>query len=210
MQPVSTSTAFNEMPAPWLSVLLLSGIMLMLWAISYWQDNAVLTALALTPERVHQGAVWQLLSAHAVHFTFSHVAMNIAVFLVATYALHPKLTNTQMFYCIGTMSFALGLLLCFYNPEYSPYAGFSGTLHGYLALALCRSEKFTLRVKTIALGCLAIKIGYEQSAFFAPSKLQQSIEAEVAIDAHLYGALLGLLVALFFAAHNRYAVARTI
>lgn len=209
MQPVSTSTASNEMPAPWLSVLLLSGIMLLLWAMSYWQDNAVLTALALTPERVHQGAIWQLLSAHLVHFSFSHAAMNIAAFLLATYVLHPTLSNAQVVYCIVPLSFALGLLLYFYNPDYSPYAGFSGTLHGYLIVALCRSDKFTLGVKAIVLACLALKIGYEQSALFTPSELQQRIGAEVAVDAHLYGALLGLLFALFFAGHHRYAVART-
>lgn len=208
MQTVN-ATKPCKIPSPWLSVTTLSGVMLLLWLIGYWQGDTVFTALALTPERVSHGAVWQLLSAHTVHFTFSHVAMNIAVFVMATYAIAPKFTNAQLVYSLGVMSVALGVLLWVFNPEYSPYAGFSGVLHGYVVLALCRTTVLTGAVRNFALLCIAVKIGYEQSPFFSPSDFQQGIGAEVAVDAHLYGALLGLLATLGFALHHRYTLART-
>jgi membrane associated rhomboid family serine protease len=88
------------------------------------------------------------------------------------------------------------------SPDVEYYLGFSGVLHGILAYALTS----TINRPWHALGLLgvAIKLAYEQLSHFNPLYLQSSIGDAVVVDAHLYGALSGALLALLACWQRRH------
>jgi rhomboid family GlyGly-CTERM serine protease len=83
----------------------------------------------------------------------------------------------------------------FLNPELYWYVGMSGLLHGLLVAGIITRLR-SLDVETgILLLLLIVKIGYEQ--FNGPVPGSESTSGgPVVVDAHLYGALGGVLGAL--------------
>lgn len=155
--------------------------------------TGVFTALAQTPEQLAQGQWWRLLTSHLVHFSWSHLWMNLAAFALIALVLMGPMRGRDFLLLLAANAILLGLLLNYLNPEYAPYAGFSGLLHMLLVFALVRSPFYSRLVKALALGLILAKIASEQQTNFTPSAWQANIGAEVAVDAHLYGVGLGFM-----------------
>jgi len=89
------------------------------------------------------------------------------------------------------VSFGLFLL----NPEISTYVGFSGTLHGVWAT----SAVITLRTEEhwearLLLLLLVAKLLWEQILGPLPGSTEMA-NVTIVVDAHLYGAITGLIIA---------------
>jgi rhomboid family GlyGly-CTERM serine protease len=172
--------------AAWLLGLLI-GLLVLLWA----GGDATRDALAYDYRGVLRGEYWRLLTGHFVHFSTSHLALNLAG-LVLIAVLFPRHYTVSQWLVIALASaLAIDVGLVWLEPQIEWYVGLSGVLHGLLAagaVAWWRQEpKYLAAALTlIFLG----KLSWEQSH----GALPLSGDLTVVVDAHLDGALGGATV----------------
>jgi rhomboid family GlyGly-CTERM serine protease len=151
--------------------------------------------LALRYERtaiLDAGQYWRLITGHLVHGSGLHAGLNLlGLGLLA--ALFPRHYSVGQWIFIGVVSLGvidvgfLGL-----EPNLEWYVGLSGILHG--ALAAGTFAWWLQEPKPLAAALSAVLIGkllWEQYA----GALPLAGEMPVIVDAHLYGAIGGLVAA---------------
>lgn len=142
-----------------------------------------------------QGHYYQALTGHFLHTNFIHILFNL-VGLALLWALHgddyetPSYLAKFMLTCI-----LLSLCLHFFAPNITWYVGLSGAIHGVFAWGCVRDLENKMLSGWLLLIGLAIKVGNEQ-IYGAGSLMPDLIDANVAIDSHLYGALIGLAIGI--------------
>ncbi len=144
---------------------------------------------------IGQGEAWRFLSGHFTHLGWSHLALNGAGLLLVWFLIGQAYTFSTWIQItlitIATIDIAFWTL----NPELYWYVGMSGLLHGLLVAGIIPRLR-TLDVETgILLLLLIAKIGYEQFNGPVPGS-ETTSGGPVVVDAHLYGALGGVLAAL--------------
>jgi rhomboid family GlyGly-CTERM serine protease len=132
------------------------------------------------------------LSAHFVHIDLEHAALNSLglVLMWALFARDYSPWRWAAIYCGSALAVSIGLW--FANPELQWYVGASGALHGVMTAGTIAH----LRRRDLDGWILAIfivgKLTYEQSAGALPFAGTMN----TIVDAHLYGAIGGVVVAL--------------
>ncbi len=136
---------------------------------------------------------WRTLSGNLVHTNGYHLLLNLAG-LTLLWALHGehyrvgRFLKVFMWCCIGNSA---GLYL--YAPTLIWYAGLSGALHGIFVWGACMDIKEKVFSGWLLLVGIGLKIGYEQ--FGGSSEhVAALINARVAVDAHLFGAISGFII----------------
>ena len=134
---------------------------------------------------------WRLLSAHLVHLSWEHALLNTAG-LVLLWVLFARDFSPGRWLWIVTLSIAaIDAGLWFLRPAVEWYLGASGVLHGVLAAGACAMYRRAEGTGAVLLLLLVIKLIYEQrsgaSLFLGGVPLVP--------DAHLFGALGGLIAA---------------
>jgi rhomboid family GlyGly-CTERM serine protease len=140
-------------------------------------------ALSYDRHALLQGEWWRILTAHFVHMDAQHALLNgLGVVLMwALFAL----------YLFSALTISAGLWL--FNPDIDWYVGASGALHGVMtAGTLAHLRRRDLDGWILAVFIIA-KLTYEQLAGSMPF----SGSAHTVVAAHLYGAIGGLVLALF-------------
>jgi len=144
---------------------------------------------------IGQGEAWRFLTGHFTHLGWSHLALNSAGLLLIWFLIG------QSYAFVGWLQIALitvatiDTAFWFLNPELYWYVGMSGLLHGLLVAGIITRLR-SLDIETgVLLLLLIAKIGYEQLNGPLPGSEGTSGGA-VVVDAHLYGALGGILGAL--------------
>ncbi|MDP5460211.1 rhombosortase [Alishewanella sp. HL-SH06] len=144
---------------------------------------------------IGQGEVWRVLTGHLLHSNAYHLLMNM-VGLLLIMLIHGHLPGRLAF---GWQLLILGLGtsagLWWLAPDMLYYVGLSGVLHGILCYGAVIDIKQGFRTGYLILAGVLVKILSEQ--FSAPDlALAAQINADVAIDAHLFGASVGCLLGL--------------
>lgn len=173
---------------PYLLLLLLSSILFVVpTVLQQW--------LEYQADAIAQGEIWRLLSGHLLHSNLLHLLMNL-LGLVVLMLLHGRLSGRlSVSWQMVLLSLSTGLALFLLAPEIKIYVGLSGMLHGLLCYGAVADLRQGYRSGGLILIGVAIKVGSEQ--WHGPDPvLGAQIAAEVAIDAHLYGAMSGVLLAL--------------
>ena len=142
-----------------------------------------------------KGEYWRLLSAHWVHVNWRHLMLNAAGLLLCMSIASPRWLIRQ--WVVYHLILALGISILFYlrNLQLEWYAGYSGVLFGLYLLAAVDLYPREKIVALLLAAAISIKVILEQTSDL---KLDSSefIGTPVIIDAHLYGILLGLTIAL--------------
>ncbi len=142
-------------------------------------------------QRIAQGELWRLLSGHFVHLNWSHFSLNMAgLFMVWLFF---RRYQSQAHWMLAIVLIAL---LCnaglYADGQLATYVGFSGVLHGLFVMgALYERKRYPLS-GMVLLGLLLGKLVWEQWQGALPGSEALS-GGRVAVNAHLYGALAGLL-----------------
>ena len=171
--------------------LALCAIMLCLTALAH----PLFPLLSLEPTQVATGEYWRLLTANFVHFGWIHTAMNAAALLLCVLAFFTDYSLTKFSLLLLWCCASVGLGIYLFNPEYSPYAGLSGAIHGLIVAGLLLTRAYPLWIRVTALGLVAAKLLQENSAGYEATDLQALLPVAVAVESHLYGALAGLTFA---------------
>ena len=138
---------------------------------------------------------WRLFTGHLLHSNNWHLLMNLAGLLLAM-LLHGSYYRGNMLTLQWLLcSLAISLALYYYSPQIHIYVGLSGLLHAMLTLGALKDIQLKQPTGALLLAGLLAKVAWEQ--WQGPdADLADLINAQVAIDAHLYGVLAGLFVGL--------------
>ncbi|MFS1861985.1 rhombosortase [Vibrio lentus] len=148
-----------------------------------WDKNAIA-----------DGQWWRILTGNFSHTNYSHLLMNLAGLWIISYLFQPN--KKQLLSALLFISLVTGFALLLSSIQI--YVGLSGTLHGLFGLFALREALNGRNSSWLLVFGLIAKIAWEQ--FVGPSSTTgELINARVAIEAHLAGALAGgfMAVALF-------------
>lgn len=154
---------------------------------------------------IAQGELWRLITGHFFHTNGYHLLLNLAA-LFMLWALHGNyytLKNYNLLFSTAALTCSLGLY--FLSPSIVQYVGLSGVLHGFFVWGALMDIRNKDKTGYLLLIGACLKISHEQF-YGASSDVSSLIEASVAIDAHLWGAVGGLLffvLALFPSKPNK-------
>jgi rhomboid family GlyGly-CTERM serine protease len=139
------------------------------------------------------GQLWRLLSAHIVHLDFDHAVLN-SLGLVLMWALFARDYRPRQWLLIVLGSIAaIDAGLWLRDSTVAWYVGSSGALHGIMTAGTVAHVRRRDLDGWILAAFIVVKLAYEQSAGALP--FSQS-HAGVVVDAHLFGALGGVAVAV--------------
>ena len=142
---------------------------------------------------IYQGQWWRLLTGHFLHTNFWHLLMNLGGF-VLIWLLHGMYySNRQFLFNLVLGCGLIGLAVLFWSPAISLYVGLSGWLHALLVCGCCIDIQRHWSSGWLILLAVFAKVCWEQWQG-ASAEVVTLIGAEVATDAHLYGALSGLFM----------------
>jgi rhomboid family GlyGly-CTERM serine protease len=161
--------------------------------------DSLRNALSYDRAELVQGEWWRLVSAHFVHLDAEHTLLNTlgVVLMWALFARDYTPLRWLAIYLVSSLTISAGLWML--NPEVPWYVGASGALHGAMAAGTLAH----LRRRDLDSGILALilvaKLSYEQFAGSMPF----AGDANTLVDAHLYGAIGGLALALFLPSRRK-------
>ncbi len=148
---------------------------------------------------IGDGQVWRLLTGHLVHLGGSHLAMNLAGLWLIWLLYGGSLKDRQWLGLIAVSAVGISLVLLALDPDLSWYVGLSGVLHTLIVAGIVVAlRRNPLPGEWLLLALIAGKLAWEQLHGSLPGSAELA-GGPVVVDAHLYGALIGLPAGLWLA-----------
>lgn len=171
--------------------ILLCILMLMLTTL----ENSLFPLLSLESTKISAGEFWRLLTANLVHFGWAHTLMNAAALLLCSLAFFTDYSFKKFVLLLFLCCVTVGVGIYLFNPEYSPYAGLSGAIHGLIVAGLLFTRAYPFWIRVVASSLVVAKLVHENSVGYEATDLQALLPVAVAVESHLYGAIAGLVFA---------------
>lgn len=146
---------------------------------------------------VEQNEIWRIITGQFVHANWTHLLLNI-VGIGFIWILHAE-HRTPAQYAWHTLFLGLwtGLGIWLFCPSINIYTGLSGLLHGVIVWGAMKDIKVGMRSGILLFIGIWGKLAWEQ--WTGPSAdVGALIQSRVAIEAHLIGAIGGLVLGLEF------------
>jgi len=155
----------------------------------------VRNALAWDRGSLEAGQVWRLVTGHLVHLGWSHVLLNVAGLAPVAWIAGGawSLWRWAVIALLTIATIDAGFWYLYSDLDW--YVGLSGLLHGLLVAGLFAGVVERDREAVVLAVLVAGKLAWEQVAGPLPGSESTSGGA-VIVNAHLYGAIGGLLGAL--------------
>jgi len=182
---------------------LLVSIIAVIAIMAYFFDNVLADFFVYHRQLISQGEFWRIFTGHFFHTNGYHLLLNLAALLLL-WALHGQfytLKNYSLLFITSTLICSAGLY--FFSPDIRQYVGLSGVLHGIFIFGAIMDIRHQDKTGYLLFAGVWLKIGHEQ--FYGASEdVSSLIDASVAIDAHLWGAVGGIFfsIAYLFYLHN--------
>jgi len=141
---------------------------------------------------IEQGEFWRILTGNLIHYNFEHLWMNLAGLALGMYLLAFRYSLIYWFIMVIFCSIAVGVGLYFFDTNMRYYVGLSGALHGILVAGAITEYFYNKTTSVLLLLFIVCKLAYEQ--FIGPLSAPLSSSTSVAVNAHLYGAISGILI----------------
>lgn len=133
-----------------------------------------------------------LLLSHFTHITWAHLVINLAACFAINHLFFGHKHWVYVLSIIFTLAITISLELYFFSTHVQWYRGLSGVLHGFFVIGCINSFKKEKITAGLFLSAIVGKLIWEQlSADTASSMLGGAL---VIVDAHLWGAIAGLLL----------------
>jgi rhomboid family GlyGly-CTERM serine protease len=155
------------------------------------------------------GEVWRIFTGHFAHLSWPHLFMNLLGLALVWGLFDRYLPTKRWLHVIMFGCFGISLLLIVVDSHLLYYVGLSGVLHA-MFITGCLYDLRTGRWDSKLLLLLIIgKLFWEQWYGPLPGS-QKTTGGNIVVDAHLFGALMGLITYIIFRrADNRSVVAQT-
>ena len=155
-------------------------------------DAQISDLLIYNRDLVSSGEYWRLMTGHFFHSNGNHFMLNIAA-VALLWALHGQYYHHKNYLMIFmTSALVCGLGIHWFSLNTALYVGLSGVLHGFFVWGALMDIKHKEKTGYLLLAGVILKIAHEQ-IYGASADVELLINASVATDAHLYGAVGGLL-----------------
>lgn len=152
-------------------------------------DNTLLTT---SPYIVEKREYWRWFTSSLVHFGWAHSLMNIAGFLLITWALFYQVSVYRfaclLFFCILVIGIAMPIV-----SDIRYYAGLSGAIHGLLIAGSIYAVDHAAWKRALVILITLCKVIHEQLPDYQANDLQALMPVPVAVDAHLLGLIAGFI-----------------
>jgi len=155
--------------------------------------DPVRNALGYDRPALAAGEWWRALTAHFVHLDAAHATLN-GMGLVLMWALFARDYSPLRWlaiYLFSSLCISAGLWL--WDPGVTKYVGASGSLHGVMTAGTLAHLRRRDLDGWILATFIVVKLAYEQLAGALPF----SSSGNTIVDAHLYGAVGGIALAIF-------------
>ncbi|NRA60993.1 MAG: rhombosortase [Psychrobium sp.] len=177
--------------------------LLLLSAILFSLQGQLLDTLEYNRSLITQGEWWRLITGNLLHTNAWHLLFNLLGLAMLAHLFGRYFTPTSFVLFSLLNSLLVGILLYFFTPDIEYYVGLSGYLHGVFVFGCLAEVKRGIKFSYLLLIGVGLKIAYE-NYFGSNQQMVDLIEASVATDAHLYGALAALpLFVLFSLVNNK-------
>ena len=163
----------------------------------YLLGDSFTQALVYQRELITTGEVWRLLSGHLLHTNGYHLLLNLAGLLML-WALHGRfysIKNYIVLFLFCSIMTSIGIYV--FDPTLIQYVGLSGVLHGIFVFGALMDINAKDKSGYLLFLGVWLKIAHEQY-YGANVDVSNLIEANVAVNAHLWGALSGLLFSFIY------------
>ncbi|MGR5119257.1 rhombosortase [Vibrio astriarenae] len=137
------------------------------------------------------GEWWRVVSGHFTHTNHYHLLMNLAALWVMAFIFKPQPQSLAVVFTASSITIGL---LNFLTPV-QEYAGLSGVLHSVFAYFALNEALNGLKSSWLLVAGIVAKVSWEQ-LYGASASTAQLIQASVAVDAHMFGVVVGLLLAI--------------
>ncbi|THB70171.1 MAG: rhombosortase [Gammaproteobacteria bacterium] len=158
--------------------------------------------LRYQPDMFVSGEYWRIITAHFVHLSWMHTFFNLAGTAIFSVLFARHLSVLQWWWVLAFCVPASSLAFYFLNPNLDWYVGFSGVLHSILIVGgimeLRKKEGNDRRLALLVLGVITAKLIQEQFWGGMESTTESIIAGKVFVDAHLYGAIFGVICGVFY------------
>jgi rhomboid family GlyGly-CTERM serine protease len=165
--------------------------------LAYIFEHQIGEILIYEREAITQGEFWRLFTGHLLHSNFYHFVMNVTGLLLL-WILHGHFytqKNTVLLFLISSLFISIALY--YFSPTIHRYVGLSGILHSLFIFGVMLEIRNKDKIGILLFIGVWLKIANEQ--YFGPSEeLAQLINAKVAIDAHLWGTVIGFIFTLVY------------
>lgn len=141
-----------------------------------------------------QGQYWRLLTAHLVHANYIHLLLNISALALVVMLFDPWV-NYKQWLALIVMSALVQSLVFYYVLSYVQiYVGLSGVIH---SLYVFGAVRLLAQPKERSLACLLLALVtlklLTENLGHGISITEQMIASRVLLEAHGYGAVIGLV-----------------
>jgi len=163
----------------------------------YFIGEVITQTLVYQRDLISQGEMWRLFTGHLLHTNGFHLLLNLtALFMLC--ALHGRFytfTNYLALFLVCAVCTSIGIY--YLNPSLVQYVGLSGILHGVFIFGAIMDIYAKDKTGHLLFIGVWLKISHEQ-IYGASSDVSDLIEASVAVDAHLWGAVGGLIFSIIY------------
>ncbi|KLV03933.1 membrane protein [Photobacterium aquae] len=141
-------------------------------------------------DMIKNGELWRIITGNLTHTNWPHMIMNSMGLAIITFCFRHHLSPKRLFLLLLGLSAWVGCALFAWPTTW--YAGLSGVLHGLFAWGALADIKQHDKLGKWLLAAIVAKILWEQF-FGGAASSAQLIGARVAVEAHLAGALGGIV-----------------
>ena len=150
---------------------------------------------------------WRLITGHFLHTNTSHLLLNLTglTLLWALHGHHYKISRYSIQFLVLCLGTSIGLY--YFAQHMQWYVGLSGVLHGLFVIGAYFDIRQKLKTGWIMFIIVWVKVIYEQ-VFGASADVAKLIEANVAVDAHLFGTISGCIIIMYYLLLNNTQLAQ--
>jgi rhomboid family GlyGly-CTERM serine protease len=168
------------------------GLVLLFVLFAFWPQSQEL--LSYRREAISAGEFWRVFTGHFVHLNLAHALLNSAGTLLLAFFLSREISRRDWWTVVLIAPFIISLGLWLKQPGLMGYVGFSGVLQGLIYFGVIRLLPVMPALASVVLAVLIGRQFWEQTGAYDPNYLQSVIHGRVMPDAHLFGALTGLVL----------------
>lgn len=178
-------------------VIIIATLSLIVFACEHFLNSSFAQTFIYHRQLIAQGEFWRLLSGHLLHTNGYHLLLNLAglLMLLALHSRFYSIKNYAFLFIFCSLFTSIGIY--YFDPMLSKYVGLSGVLHGVFVFGALMDINAKDKTGYLLLLGILIKISHEQ-LYGASTDVSNLIAADVAINAHLWGALGGLVFSLIY------------
>ena len=191
-----------------LMVLLIALLSLVAFLAEQFFGENITNTITYQRELIIAGEKWRFLTGHFLHTNGYHLLLNLAA-LFMLLALHGRfytIANYSALFCFCALFTSVGIY--YTEPSLIQYVGLSGVLHGVFIFGAIMDIKAKDKTGYLLFIGVWLKIAHEQF-YGASNSVSDLIEASVAVNAHLWGAIGGLIFTLLYLTIPHLKVTRT-